>query len=186
MKIILASKSPRRRGLFSIITEQFATVETNVDEGIFSSLPAKEQSEGLAKLKCRTAFAKFPDAVVIGCDTLVESDGEVFGKPIDRNDAFRMLRRLSNATHNVYTGVAIASPEFFCCFSCCTEVFFREMSNDEINAYIDSGEPFDKAGGYGIQGMAARYIRGVSGDYFNVMGLPVSMIYGILHENGIV
>lgn len=186
MQIVLASKSPRRRELFSIISRHFIAIEADVDESIVEGLSAKELAERLAKLKCEKAVESYRNSVVIGCDTLVELDGAIFGKPVDREDAVRMLRALSGNSHNVHTGVCVALPGDSFSFSCMTKVTFNEMDDEEIREYVDSKDPFDKAGSYGIQGMAARYIKGIEGDYFNVLGLPISMLYRELRDRKIV
>jgi len=185
-RVVLASKSPRRRELFSRIIEEFLTVETKVDESLFDALSAEEQAMKLAEMKCRAVSGAYPDDIIIGCDTLVELKGKVFGKPFDEEDAVRMLKELSGNTHVVCTGVCIRFPLEYLRFCCKTEVSFFEMDEGEINEYVSSGDPLDKAGAYGIQGVAARYVKGIKGDYFNVMGLPVSMIYRELHARKIV
>ncbi len=185
-QIILASKSPRRRELFSLITRDFLAVEADVDEHVYSALPAKEQAEKLALSKCLFAAERYPESIVVGCDTLVELGGVVFGKPLDEADAARILKALSGNTHNVYTGAAIRLPSETVSFCQKTEVTFLPMTDREIEEYVLTGDPLDKAGAYGIQGMAARYIRGITGDYFNVLGLPISEIYHLLRNRNFV
>lgn len=184
--IVLVSASPRRRKLFTAICPDFITAEADIDESLFLFLPAKEQVIKLAEAKCKKKAAEFKNSIVVGCDTLIELNDAVFGKPADREDAIRMLRLLSGRTHNVHTGVYVISPDESVTLHCMTKVSFYEMSGSEIEEYVDTGEPFDKAGSYGIQGMAARYIRGIEGDYFNVLGLPVSMLYQEFRRLGIV
>ena len=184
--IVLASKSPRRRELFSYICGEFISCETDIDETAYCDLCAQQQVLRLAEDKCVAAAEIYDSAVVIGCDTLVELDGRVMGKPRDRKEAFEMVKELSGKTHRVYTGVAIWISGEITRFSVETEVTFRSMDDDEITEYIASGDSDDKAGAYGIQGMAARYIEGIKGDYFNVMGLPISTIYSILRKRRIV
>ncbi|MBP0970213.1 MAG: septum formation protein Maf [Oscillospiraceae bacterium] len=186
MRYVLASASPRRRELFGLICPTFETVTSDVDEtGITAGSPS-ELCMKLAELKCMSVASSEPDACVVGADTIVCVDGEILGKPADREDAARMLRLLSGRSHHVLTGLCI-------CFErrminstfCDTEVFFKDLSEDEISGYIDSGDPFDKAGAYGIQNGAARFCRGINGDFFNVVGLPVNMLYEILLDNSL-
>ena len=185
-KIILASKSPRRFELFKKITADFIAVEAEVDEGGFSALPVREQVAELARAKCIAVGAMYPLDIVAGFDTLVELGCRIYGKPSGNKDAENILKALSGNTHNVYTGVHIRFPDGETGFFCRTEVTFHEMSDVEIEEYIKTGDPFDKAGAYGIQGMAARYIKRINGDFFNVMGLPVAAVYREFRTRGIV
>lgn len=181
MRFILASASPRRRELFGIICADFDVITSDVDEsGIPFSVP-HEYCERLAELKCLSVSEANTDACVIGADTIVCIDGVILGKPRDKEDAVRMLRLLSGRSHHVFTGVCV------CCGGrvirrsfCDTEVIFKELSDREIDDYVASGDPFDKAGAYGIQNGAARFCKGISGDFFNVVGLPVNMLYEML------
>lgn len=185
MGIILASQSPRRRELFSLIAPDFFSAAADIDE-YSNRVGAADISLDLARQKCRAVARDNTGDTVVACDTLVALGGEIFGKPRDRADAFSMLRKLSGREHEVFTGVAITSPNGADEFTCRTLVVFFDMSDDEINAYIDTGEPFDKAGAYGIQGPAARFVSHIDGDYFNVMGLPVSRVYRSLKKLGVV
>ena len=185
-QIVLASKSPRRREFFSIVTENFLTFESDVNENKYNSFTAKEQVMFLANDKCVYASQYYIDSVIVACDTLVELNGLVMGKPKDKEEAFLMLSALSGNTHTVYTGVAIKIGEEIDSFVSKTDVTFLELQEEEINEYINTGEPLDKAGAYGIQGKAARFIKGIDGDYFNVLGLPISAIYRNLHAKHIV
>ena len=184
-RIVLASKSPRRRELFSLITENFISVEADIDETKYRALKAEEQVISLAEDKCLYTANLYPDCVVIGCDTLVELNDEAMGKPKDREDAFRMVKALSGNTHTVYTGVCINFIDEIVRFYVKTEVTFTTMSEEEVAEYVSTGESDDKAGAYGMQGKASRYITGIKGDYFNVIGLPVSMIYMQLRKHNI-
>ena len=185
MRIILASASPRRRELLRQIGWDFEVCVSQVEESITKTLPA-EVVEELSWQKAQAVFAQVcedGDAVlVIGADTVVACDGEILGKPADREDAVRMLRMLQGRSHQVYTGVTV------CCrladgqvvtqtFHEETEVNFYPMTEEEIRAYVDTRDPMDKAGAYGIQGICARYISGIRGDYNNVVGLPVCRLY---------
>ncbi|MCL1830949.1 MAG: Maf family protein [Oscillospiraceae bacterium] len=183
--IVLASKSPRRRELFSYITVDFSCQEADIDESVYTHLATSQQVLRLAEAKCRHIALEMSDSVVIGCDTLVEHSGIVMGKPVDREDAIRMLRQLSDSKHYVYTGVAIEYMGHMHSFVERTEVSFISLSEAEINFYVNTDEPYDKAGGYAIQGIASRYISAIVGDYFNVMGLPISKIYRYLSQQGI-
>ncbi len=186
MTILLASKSPRRRALFSLITDRFDCTVAPVDEHSITAQGGAALSRALGELKCRAVAAQHPDAVVIGCDTVVEIDGEILGKPHSVDEARAMLRRLSGRTHSVYTGVCISHGGAEESFSDRTDVRFFEIPDVEIEQYIQTDEPYDKAGGYGIQGWMARWLDGIDGDYFNVMGLPVSRVYRQLRFNSYV
>lgn len=185
-KLILASKSPRRRELMGKITEIFSCVDSNADESIVRESDPELLCVALARLKCSAAAKEHADSVVIGCDTIVYSDGLILGKPKDREEAFSMLRRLSGATHSVYTGVWVIGKGINEGFFEKTDVTFCKMSESEIEGYVATGDPFDKAGGYGIQNKAACFVRSINGDYFNVMGLPVSPLYAFLKKHGVI
>ena len=165
MKIVLASGSPRRRELLSLITENFTVCPADADETL---------REG-ARLKAEAAQCEHPDAVCIGSDTMVTIDHLPLGKPKDEQDAAEMLRRLRGRTHEVLTGLAVLSPDGKAQTLCtCTEVTFRDFSDEELAEYLATGEPLDKAGAYGIQDHGALLIEGICGDYYSVMGLPVA------------
>lgn len=184
--IVLASKSPRRRELFSLITPDYECAAPPADESGALSKSAKELCIELARRKCLAAAAVYPERTVVGCDTVVCLEtGEVLGKPRDADDARRMLSLLSGKAHSVYTGVCAAQKGHEAdAFACRTLVSFYELSERDIEDYIATGEPFDKAGGYGAQGAAAKFIKGIDGDYFNVVGLPVSRVYRSLRALG--
>lgn len=181
-KIILASASPRRRELFTVITDDFEIIPSNAEETVPDGISALEQAEYLAGIKASDIAKKHPDRVVIGADTCVVADKEVLGKPKNKADAERMLRLLSGKTHRVITGCAICKGNKFTSFSNITEVEFYPLSDIEIEEYINTLEPYDKAGGYGIQGKAGLFVKGIKGDYFNVVGLPVSQLNRELKE----
>lgn len=172
--LILASASPRRQELLSLITKDFEIIAADVDESLAENVPPAEVVEMLALKKAKAVAALRPEAVIIGADTVVAIDGEILGKPVDEDDAKRMLKRLSGRTHLVLTGICIISRDFCEVFSQSTEVEFLKLDEREIKDYIASGEPMDKAGAYGIQGGAALFVAGIRGDYYNVMGLPVA------------
>lgn len=184
--IILASQSPRRRELFSLITPQFECAVSEIDERAVQASDAKALCETLARRKAASVAALRPGCVVVGSDTVVEADGRVLGKPHDPAEAREMLQLLSGRTHAVHTGVCIAKDARLRSFVCTTEVTFFPIPPAEIEAYIATDEPYDKAGGYGIQGRAARWTDSIRGDYFNVMGLPVSRVYAALREENFV
>ena len=177
-KVLLASASPRRRELLRLVFPQFEVLAADADETPTETEPCR-MVEQLALRKAR-AVAKRPeaaDSLVIGADTLVFAQGAVLGKPKDEQDALAMLRSLSGTTHQVITGVALTLHGAERVFSEVTEVEFAPMTEEEMQAYVASGDPMDKAGAYGIQGGASRFIRGIRGCYFNVVGLPVHRLY---------
>ncbi len=176
MKTILASASPRRQELLRLITDTFEVHPVDADETLPAGMPVDLAPSFLADVKAQAAAKDFPDALVIGCDTIVTLDDEIMGKPHDREDAFRMLRRLSGETHTVMTGTALYLNGKSTVFTVETRVTFYELTDDEINAYLDTGEPFDKAGAYGIQGKGSLLVQRIEGDYFNVVGLPVAAL----------
>ena len=174
--LILASGSPRRQELLKLITEDFEICPVDADETIPEGMPVEMAAAFLADLKAHSCAKLFSDKIVIGCDTVVIYDDEIMGKPKDREDAFRMLRKLSGEVHSVMTGVSLYYNTQTTVFTTETRVEFYPFSDDEINAYLDTGEPFDKAGAYGIQGKGSLLVRAIEGDYFNVVGLPVASL----------
>ena len=184
-KIILASASPRRKELLSVITEDFLILPSDAEEIIPGDISADETAEYLAKIKAQAVAADHPQDVVIGADTCVVVGNEILGKPVDSNDAKRMLNLLSGKTHKVITGCAIISDGKTLSFSSKTEVEFYPLSETQIEEYINSLEPYDKAGSYAIQGKASLFVKGIKGDYFNVVGLPVAELNLKLKEMGI-
>ena len=182
-KLILASASPRRRELLSLTGLPFTVMAGNGEEIISTEDPARAVSE-LSRQKAEAVLLRAEDGdTVIGADTAVALDGRILGKPADKADAFRMLRMLQGRDHAVYTGVTILKKNSRTApvtFAERTAVHVLPMSDEEIRAYIATGEPMDKAGAYGIQGRFAVYVAGIEGDYQNVVGLPVSRLYGYL------
>ena len=176
-RIILASKSPRRKELMGLLFPQFEVQASDVDETRPEGVSLGRAVELLALRKGQAVAGAEPDALVIAADTLVTLGSVVLGKPTGREDAARMLRLLSGRVHQVYTGVALLEGERTNRFHCVTDVEFSPLTEEEIRWYLSTGEPFDKAGAYGIQGYGARFIRGVREDFFNVMGLPVNELY---------
>jgi septum formation protein len=180
--LILASASPRRQELLREAGIEFTVEPANVDETPIAGESAQACAERLAREKARAVFARRPGSVVLGADTVVVVDGEILGKPVDAEDAARMLRMLSGRAHEVITGVCVIGPEEEEVRSCSTQVEVAELSEGEIRAYIATGEPMDKAGGYAIQGQFSRWIPKIAGDYTNVVGLPVAMVCAMLRQ----
>jgi len=176
-RYILASRSPRRKELLSLIVDSFEVITSDFDESRITAPDPEQLVKRLSGCKAK-AVAEAQDGLVIGADTVVVSpEGRVFGIPQDREEAKRMLSLLSGRRHQVMTGVTLIDGVYEDCFCVKTDVFFRSIEPEEIDAYIETGEPFDKAGGYGIQGKASVFVEKVEGDYFNVVGLPVSAVY---------
>jgi septum formation protein len=180
--LILASASPRRRELLANAGFDFEVLSAPVDETPLPGESADALARRLALLKARAAYAvaldKFPGEAlaVLGADTVVAIDHHILGKPADAADAARMLRLLSGRTHQVITGVCLITPDKDTIAAETTQVEFFSLSDAEIAAYISTGEPMDKAGAYAIQGYASRWVPRIRGCYFNVVGLPVSLV----------
>ncbi len=179
-RIILASGSPRRQELLKFVVPEFDVIPSGAPEEA-EGHPMRRVVE-LAQVKARDIAAQYPDALVIGADTLVAIRGRVLGKPQDEEESASMLRMLAGRTHKVYTGLALIQGEKVRTACCVTRVTFAQMSEAEIRAYVATGESLDKAGAYGIQGFAGKYIRGIRGCYYNVMGLPLHTLYTMLKE----
>ena len=187
-KIILASASPRRQELIGRLIPDFKVMTDNSPEEVIMGEKPEETVKRLAKQKAENVAGEITDdAVVIAADTMVALDGQVLGKPCDEKEAYNMLKMLSGNTHQVYTGVAVIDTKSGKIINEyeTTGVKFRTLLDDEIKAYIKSGEPMDKAGAYGIQELGALFIQGIEGDYFNVVGLPLCRLGRILKEMGI-
>lgn len=181
MDILLASQSPRRRELLGLFHVPFAVRVADIDESMDLCKPAYDEVARVSRMKAE-AIPRENDDVVIAADTIVVCAGEVLGKPRDTSDAVRMLRLLSGRDHQVMTGMTVLRGEK--CVTCTevTDIHFRELSDREIENYVATGEPMDKAGSYGIQGGAALFAEKMVGDYYNVMGLPVCRLAMILKE----
>lgn len=178
MSLILASASPRRRELLSLITTDFTVVPAQGEETADTSLTPHLLVQELARQKAAEVAASHPYDAIIGADTLVFLGAEIMGKPADRSDAKRMLTLLSGNIHTVITAVSIAQNGVVTkVFAEETKVEFFHLTDEEITAYIATGEPMDKAGAYGIQDKGALLVKGIAGDYYNVMGLPVGRLY---------
>ena len=191
MKIILGSASPRRREILEQAGLNFEIIVSDCDEVITKTVPSEIVSE-LSGQKADDvwdkAVSRYPDTddmMVIGADTIVAFNDVVYGKPVDREDAIRMLKSLSGRTHQVYTGVTVITRDKRFGFVSCTDVTMYEVSDEEIEAYVDSGEPMDKAGAYAIQGGYAKYIKGIDGEYNNVVGFPIARMMYELKAEGI-
>lgn len=182
MSLILASGSPRRQELLKLITEDFTVHPVDADETLPQGMPVEMAAAFLADLKAKEAARLFPDDIVIGCDTVVILGDEIMGKPRDREDAHRMLRALSGESHSVLTGTSLYHGKQTSVFTTETLVTFYPLSDAEIETYLDTGEPFDKAGAYGIQGKGSLLVQGIEGDYFNVVGLPVAALSRALRQ----
>lgn len=176
--IILASKSPRRKELLSFITTDFAVKSADVDETLPQGISPDKAVEYLSKIKAEPF--KNENDIAIGADTVVALDGKILGKPRDDADAFATLKMLSGREHSVFTGVSVIKGENIETFSVQTKVKMFELTDEEIEEYIATDEPFDKAGSYGIQGKGSLLVEKIDGDYFNVVGLPISRLNRVL------
>lgn len=185
-KIILASASPRRRELLEQIGLEFEVIPSHAKEIITKELPG-EVVEELSLQKAQDVAGQLTDGIIIGSDTIVWQNGRIMGKPRDRAQAYEMLRSLQGNVHSVFTGVTVivkknTGREQRHTFHCETKVHICPMTDDEINTYIETGEPMDKAGAYGIQGRFAAWVEAIEGDYNTVVGLPVCALWQVLKE----
>ncbi len=184
--LILASASPRRRELLSRFGVPFRVVPARGKELAPEGLTPGELVKCLAEHKAaEVAGNEDADSVIVAADTVVEIDGEILGKPSGPADAGTMLRRLSGRTHRVWTGVCVRRGDRVLSEAECTAVFFRELEEDEICAYVATGEPLDKAGAYGYQDRACLFVERIEGDYFNVVGLPMHLLGRMLRAFGV-
>lgn len=180
MKFILASKSPRRREILSDLGLEFEIITADTDESCELTDP-RAFVEELALRKGRAIADRLNgDTVIIASDTVVACGGEILGKPQDRADAGRMLDMLSGSKHDVISGIALISKDKEAVASEVTHVIFDTLSDSDKEIYLNSNEPYDKAGAYAIQGLASMWIKGIEGDYFNVVGLPVKRLHDLL------
>jgi septum formation protein len=193
--IVLASASPRRRELLGSAGISFTVQASDIDERPLAGEAPRDCTERLAREKALAVFQSRPRDYVLGADTIVVVDDAILGKPRDAEDAARMLRLLSGRTHAVITGVCVVSPVAsgqgsgaskpdLAAASETTLVTVCELSDKEVRDYVATGEPMDKAGAYAIQGIASRWIPRIEGDYSNVVGLPVALVYRMLRERG--
>ena len=177
MRIILASKSPRRKELMELLKVPFEIIVSDVDETIDYENDLVKEIEKLSFRKADAVYQSNKDALVIGSDTIVKIDNKALGKPASIEEAKEMLRELSGRTHEVVTGVSIITDGKSETFSSVSEVSFYPLSEEEIDEYVSTNEPMDKAGSYAIQGDAAKFIRSIEGDYYTIVGLPVAELY---------
>jgi septum formation protein len=190
--LVLASASPRRQELLRNAGIEFTVHPAHISEIPLKGESAKSCAERLAREKASAIAREHPGELVLGADTVVVVEGEILGKPAGANDATRMLQLLSGKTHEVITGVCLtrqrgdkqsSTPDFVDVRSESTLVTMGPLTESDIEAYIETAEPMDKAGAYAIQGIASRWISRIEGDYFNVVGLPVSLVYRMLREH---
>ncbi|MBQ7598315.1 MAG: septum formation inhibitor Maf [Clostridia bacterium] len=184
-RLIVASASPRRRELLAQAGFEFLVEPSDADETLADFVTPAMAVEQLAERKARSVAEKHSGDVVLGCDTIVALDGEKLGKPQSADDAKAMLRRLSGQTHTVYTGVCITDGTRTERFVSATDVTFYPLSAQTIDDYVATGEPMDKAGAYGIQGLGSVLVQSFSGDYFTVVGLPLAQCARVLAVFGI-
>ena len=182
MKLILASKSPRRREMLDSLGLEYEALATSVDESYKGKITPSRLVEILSLRKAQAAKANSED-VVIASDTVVALGNRIFGKPSDRHEAYEMMKALSGTVHKVYSGYALICGGKSVSGSVATKVKFRSLTEEEINAYIDTDEPYDKAGGYGIQENGGFFVVAINGDFNNVVGMPLSTIEMALREN---
>ncbi|WP_290771075.1 nucleoside triphosphate pyrophosphatase [Anaerofustis sp.] len=180
--IILASKSPRRKDILNMLDVKFEIEVSDVDENFDDKLSVYENLKNIASKKAEAVFCGNEDKIIISADTIVYLDNEVLLKPKNKEDARRILSKLSGRTHSVISGMCVMSNDKVVKECVETYVTFKKLTKEEIEDYISSDEPYDKAGGYAIQGVAGKFISGIKGDYFNVVGLSISVLYDILKD----
>lgn len=176
-RIILASKSPRRRELMEMLKLPFEVIVSDIDERIDYDNDLVKEIESLSYRKAYAVYKDHQDALVIGSDTIVKIGNDVLGKPRSIEHARNMLKELSGRTHEVVTGVTIICASQVETFSSVAEVTFYPLTEEEIDEYLETNEPMDKAGSYAIQGDAAKFIRSINGDYYTIVGLPIAELY---------
>jgi len=185
LRVILASSSPRRHDLLNLIGIEHEVIPANIDESVRGREQPRKHAERLAREKASAGAGRDDKVVVIAADTIVLVDKKILGKPANSVDAGSMLSLLSGREHTVVTAVAVARGKTVVSAVEEVSVTFRELSDDEIDAYIATGEPMDKAGAYGIQGYGATIVERIEGDYFAVMGLPLVKLVSLLGELGV-
>ena len=181
-KIILASASPRRKELLETAGAEFEIIVADVDESVPEGTKPEDAAIMTAEKKALAVAESHKDSVVIGADTIVVAGEKILGKPTDKADARRMLSMLSGVEHKVITGVCLACGDKKITFAQVSKVKFYDLTDDEINAYVETGEPMDKAGAYGIQGKGCVLVEKIEGDYFNIVGLPVARVMKELNK----
>jgi septum formation protein len=184
-RVVLASASPRRRELLNLIGIEHEVIPANIDETMRAREAPRRHAERLAREKASTIAKRDPDLITIGADTIVVINRKVLGKPADVDQAARMLAMLSGREHMVITAVAVSRGKKLRSAVEEVRVKFRPLREDEIEAYIATGEPMDKAGAYGIQGYGATIVERIEGDYFAVMGLPLVRLVGLMRDVGV-
>ena len=186
MALILASKSPRRQALLRQLGLSFTVRVTDADETMDKTLPPQEEVARVSAVKAAAAAAvEAPEDVVIAADTIVVVDRTILGKPASSEEAAAMLRLLSGREHRVMTGLTVRQGSRAVTHTEVTDLRFRALSDAEIRTYVATGDPLDKAGAYGIQGMAGAFVEAIRGDYFNVMGLPLCSLTQLLRPFGV-
>ena len=187
MKIILASQSPRRKELMDLLNINYEIIVSNADETLEKSLTIEEQAKKLSYIKAKTVFDKTSgDRIVIGSDTMVVKNGKIYGKPKDNQDAFKMLKELKNTKHQAITGLAIlvekdGKYEEYLDYDI-AEVYFKDMTDEEITNWINTGKALDKAGAYAVQDEFIVFIEKFNGNYSTIMGLPIHKVYDVLKK----
>ncbi len=183
-KLILASASPRRSELLRLLGMSFEVVPSHVSETMDRSIPPADYVREIASRKARTVAASFRRELVLGADTVVVLDGDILEKPAGEVEAIQMLSRLSGKTHQVHTGLMLIDTESgrFLRDAAVTDVAMRPLKPEEIQFYVKTGEPMDKAGAYAVQGMAAAFVQSISGCFYNVVGLPLSLFCSLLEQ----
>lgn len=180
--LILASLSPRRKELLSRLALPFTVIPAEVDESGIKESDPERAVLALSALKAQAVAKDHPKDLVLGADTVVSIDGRILGKPRDRADAKETLSLLSGRAHQVFSGFTLIKGEKRISRAVCTKVYFAPLKEEEIAWYLDSGEPFDKAGSYGIQGLGGLFVSHIEGDYNNVVGLPLQAVYQVLKD----
>ena len=176
MGIILASASPRRKELLGFIVNEYEVVPSKVEEIVPKGMSTLKQPEYLSKIKALDIAKQYPNDIVIGADTSVILGKKILGKPKDRADAERMLLNLSGKVHKVVTGCTVVKNGVAKSFSVVSRVKFQKLTKVEIDTYLDTDEPYDKAGSYAVQGRAGAFVEWIKGDYFNIVGLPIAQL----------
>jgi septum formation protein len=182
MTLILASASPRRRDLLTQVGLRFDILPAHIDETLHPNETPTAYVQRLALEKAQAIHTLHPKATILGADTTVVCEQQILNKPTDLSDAERILRQLSNRVHQVHTGIAVITPTTQRSHVETTSVFFSPIPEDDLAHYLSTNDSLDKAGAYGIQGYAARWIPRIEGDFFNVMGLPIAAVIQLLHE----
>ena len=181
-EIILASASPRRKKLLKLLDIDFEIIVSNCEEIFDDKLSVYENLKNVAYSKAYDVFKNNEDKLVIGADTIVYLEDRILLKPKDKDDEREMIKSLSGKTHSVISGISVITKEKSISTAVETKVTFKELNKEEIEEYINTNEPYDKAGGYAIQGIAGKFISKIEGDYFNVVGLSISTLYDMLKE----